>query len=154
MNDSLRVQLRPSRTLACAVVLGHLLALAAAGTGLPPAAAAVATVGLLLSLVHYWRWATHRTPAAVAALELRPDGGLAVAGPGAAWQPAALRYVAVPASWLALVIARDDAGRDRRALILPDALDPGSFRRLRVLLRWRTIPAVEPRCGIAGDARR
>ncbi|MFO1363351.1 MAG: hypothetical protein U1F45_12900 [Burkholderiales bacterium] len=98
------MQLRPSRTLACAVVLAHLLALAAAGTGLPPAAAAVATVGLLLSLVHYWRWATHRTPAAVAALELRPDGGLAVAGPGPgpAWRPAALRYVAVPASWLAL----------------------------------------------------
>lgn len=140
MSESLQVQLRPSRALAIAIVVGHLLALAAAFAGLPPVAAGIAAAGLALSLAHYWRWATHRAPSSVAALELGSDGRLAVAGPAGAWRPAALRHAAVPAGWLAILILRDGSGSSRGAVILPDALDPEPFRRLRVMLRWRATP--------------
>ena len=153
MNDSLRVQLRPSRALVIAVVVGHLLALAAAVAGLPPVAVAFAATGLALSLVHYWRWATHRAPSSVAALELGSDGRLAVAGPAAAWHPAVLRHAAVPAGWLAILVARDGAGRSRSAVILPDALEPEAFRRLRVMLRWRDNPEIGPRPKGTDDAQ-
>lgn len=153
MSDSFRVQLRPSKALALAVGVGHLLALAAAGVGLPPVAGAFATAGLALSLVHYWRWATHRAPTSVAAIEVWPDGRLAIAGPAAAWRPAALRHAAVPAGWLTILVARDDAGRARCAVILPDALDPDAFRRLRVMLRWRATPDSGSPPAAADDVR-
>jgi toxin CptA len=140
LNDTLRVRLQPSRVLALAVVAGHLAAAVGAAAGLPLAAAAVAGAGLAVSFLHYWRWATQRSPQSVAVLELAVDGRLAVAGPGPAWRPAALRYAAVPTWWLAILIARDSAGRSRSAVILPDALDPETFRRLRVALRWRAMP--------------
>jgi toxin CptA len=154
LNESLRVQLRPSRALAIAIVVGHLLALAAAFVGLPPVAAGFATAGLALSLVHYSRWATHRGPSSVAALELWSDGRLAVAGPAGAWRPAALRHAAVPAGWLAILVARDDAGRSRSAVILPDALDAEPFRRLRVMLRWRATPEIGSPQEAIDDGRR
>ncbi len=154
MNASLRVQLRPSKALALAVGAGHALALAAAGAGLPPVAGAFAAAGLVLSLVHYWRWATQRVPSSVAAIEIWPDGRLAIAGPAAAWRPAALRHAAVPAAWLTVLVARDDAGDSRCAVILPDALDPDAFRRLRVLLKWRAAPDGTSPPTAADDARR
>jgi hypothetical protein len=53
-----------------------------------------------------------------------------------------LRHAAVPAGWLAILIARDGSGSSRSAVILPDALDPEPFRRLRVMLRWRATPEI------------
>lgn len=140
MNDSLRVELRPSKALALAVAGAHLLAVAAALIGLPPAAAVIAAAGLALSFAHYWRWARLRTPSSVVALELCSDGRLAIAGPAAGWCPAVLRHTAVPAGWLAVLTARDASGASRSAVILPDALDPEPFRRLRVMLRWWAAP--------------
>ena len=142
MNDSLRVQLRPSRTLAVALAVGHLLALVAAATGLPSAAASLVVLGLALSLYHHLRLAMHRSALAVAALTLSADGRFAVADPAGGWLPAELRHSAVPAAWLTVLAARDRTGRSRTAVILPDAVDPEAFRRLRVWLRWRmTSPA-------------
>jgi toxin CptA len=140
LNDTLRVRLQPSRALALAVVAGHLAAAGGAAFGLPTVAAAVAGAGLAVSLVHHWRWAAQRSPRSVTALELGADGRLALAGPGAAWRPAELRYAAVPTWWLAILIARDGAGRSSSAVVLPDALDAETFRRLRVALRWRAMP--------------
>lgn len=142
MSDSLRVQLRPSRTLVAALAVGHLLALGAAATGLPGAAASLVVLGLALSLVHQLRLAMHRTALAVAGVDLGSDGRFAVADPAGVWVAAELRHSAVPAAWLAVLAARDHAGRSRTAVILPDAVDPEVFRRLRVWLRWRlTSPA-------------
>jgi toxin CptA len=144
LNDSLRVQLRPSRTLAGALAIGHLVAVGAAATGLPSAAAALVVLGLGLSLFHQLRLAMHRSVLAVAGLDLASDGRLAMADPAGVWVTAELRHSAAPAAWLALLTARDAAGRSRTAVILPDAVDSESFRRLRVWLRWRmTSPARE-----------
>jgi toxin CptA len=137
LNDSLRVQLQPSRTLATPLACGHLLALAAVATGLPPVAAALAAVGLGLSAFHHLRLAMHRSPLAAAGLEFSSAGGCALRDPGGLWLPAEVRHVAVPAGWLAVLVARDANGRSRAAVILPDASDAEDFRRLRVWLKWR-----------------
>jgi toxin CptA len=151
LNDSLRVQLRPSRTLAAALAVGHLLALIAAVTSLPSAAAALVVLGLGLSLFHHLRLAMHRSALAVAGLDLAADGRFAVANPAGAWVAAELRHSAVPAAWLAVLAARDNAGRSRTAVILPDAVDPEAFRRLRVWLRWRMPTLINGREGANND---
>ena len=137
MNDSLRVRLQPSRALAAILAFGHLLALAAVATGLPPAAASVVAVGLGLSAFHHLRLAMHRSPLAVAELEFSSAGGFALSDPGGRWLAAEVRRVAVPAGWLAVLAARDAYGRSRSAVILPDGADAEDFRRLRVWLKWR-----------------
>jgi toxin CptA len=140
LNDSLRVQLRPSWALATALAVGHLLALVAAVTALPREAALFVVLGLGLSLLHHLRLAMHRSALAVAGLDLSADGRVAVANPAGVWLGAEVRHSAVPASWLAVLAARDDAGRSRTTVILPDAADPEAFRRLRVWLKWRMTP--------------
>ncbi len=132
------MRLRPSRTLAAAIVLAHLAALAAAVAALPGAAAAVVAAGVALSALGHLREALHRAPQAVAELELTADGRVAVAGPAGDWLTARLRSVAVPVPWLAVVTLRDALGQRRAAVVLPDALDREAFRRLRVWLRWGT----------------
>ena len=136
MNSTLRVWLRPSRTLAAAIALAHLAALAAAVVALPGGAAAVVAAGVVLSAIGHMRQALHRAPQAVAGLELTADGQAAVAGPSGDWSTARLRSAAVPVPWLAVVTLRDALGRRRSAVILPDALDRHAFRRLRIWLRW------------------
>ena len=152
MNDSLRVQLRPSRTLAAALAAGHLLALLAAATSLPAAPGSLVVVGLGLSLIHHLRLAMHRSDRAVRGLSFAADGRFAVADPTGGWLPAELRHCAVPAAWLAVVTARDDAGRSRAAVILPDAADPEGFRRLRVWLKWRLKAPAGGTEGASSDA--
>jgi hypothetical protein len=150
LNDSLRVQLRPSRTLAAALAVGHVLALVAAATGLP-SAAACSWPRLGLSLFHHLRLAMHRSALAVAGVALSADGRFALADPAGAWLPAELRHSAVPAAWLAVLAARDHTGRSRTAVILPDAADPEGFRRLRVWLRWRIASLADGREGAISD---
>jgi toxin CptA len=42
------------------------------------------------------------------------------------------------APWLTVVRWRPDGARFSRAIVIvPDAVEPGPFRRLRILLRWR-----------------
>jgi len=130
------VWLRPSGTLAAAIVLAHLAALATAVAALPGAAAAVVAAGVALSAIGHLREALHRAPQAVTGLELSADGRVAVADPSGDWLTARLRSVAVPVPWLAVVTLRDALGQRRGAVVLPDALDREAFRRLRVWLRW------------------
>jgi toxin CptA len=125
--------------LATAVGLGHLAGLAAALIGLPAPAAALVASGLALSAAHHLRVATHRSGRAVAGVAFRSDGSLAVADPAGAWLQAELRHCAAPTGWLAVLSVRDQRGRSRAAVVLPDAIDPESFRRLRVWLRWRAV---------------
>ena len=142
MNRTLEVRLRPSRTLAAAILIAHLAALGAAVIGLPAVAAGVVAAGLVLSATEHVRRALLRAPLAIVALAFSADGGVAVAGPDGDWCSASLRRVAVPAAWLAVVAIRDGRGRRRATVVLPDALDREAFRRLRIWLRWR--PAVPP----------
>ncbi len=129
--------LRPSRWLAAAVIVAHCAALAAAVACLPAAAAGIAGAGVVLSAIAHVRAALHQTPLAVAGVDLDADGAVAIAGPQGEWSAASLRNAAVPAAWLAVLSLRDARGLRRTAVVLPDALDPDAFRRLRMWLRWR-----------------
>jgi toxin CptA len=136
LSATLRVWLRPSRTLAATIAVAHLAALGAAVATLPGAAALIVATGVTLAAIGHLREALHRAPRAVAGLEFGADGRVAVADPAGDWVTAHVRKVAVPAAWLAVVTLRDTLGRRRAAVVLPDALDRESFRRLRVWLRW------------------
>lgn len=151
MNDSLRVQLRPSRTLAAALVVGHLFTRVTAATGLPSAGASRVALGLGLSLFHHLRGALHGSARAVAGRALSADGRFAVADPAGAGLPAALRRSAVPATWLAVLAVRERMGRSRAAVILPDAADPEGFRGLRVGHTWRITFQADAREGANSD---
>jgi toxin CptA len=132
--------------LVATLALGHLVALVAAATGLPPVAASVVAVGLGLSAFHHLRLALHWSALAVAGIEFSVAGRFALADPGGVWLTAEVRRVAVPAGWLAVLAARDANGRARSAVILPDAAEPDAFRRLRVWLKWRAA-STESRAG-------
>jgi hypothetical protein len=51
---NLRMTLRPSRSLATAIVIGHGMAIVAAFFGLPLSAASIVAAGLVLSAVPHW----------------------------------------------------------------------------------------------------
>lgn len=116
--------------------------------GLPIPAAVVVGAGLGLSAIHHLRLAAHRAPRAVVELEVAADGRLALADSSGNWLPADLLRATVPTGWLAVLVARDVAGRLRSAVVLPDAVDADVFRRLRVWLKWR----IPPSDGFAGGA--
>jgi toxin CptA len=144
LSARLQVRLGPSRRLAAAVLGAHAAALGAALVALPAAAGAIVAAGLALSAFEHVRRALHRSPLAIAGLELGPDGAIAVAGPLDAWAPAEVLSAAVPAPWLAVLVVRDGRGRRRSAVVLADGVEPDAFRRLRVWLRWRSPAAVDP----------
>jgi toxin CptA len=139
LSDGVRVHLRPSRSLAAAVIVSHAAALGAVVFTLPTVAAMVAGAGVALSALEHLRQALHRTPLSVVGLEFGADAKVAVAGPAGEWSVATLKSVAVPAPWLAVATMRDSAGQRRAVVVLPDAIDPEAFRRLRVWLRWGTV---------------
>lgn len=139
MNGTHRVALRPSPALAIGVGAAHAAAVFGAAMGLAPAAAAIAGAGLALSAVHHLRLALHRSPAAIAGLEFGSDGRFAVAGPAGDWSEATVVAATVPARWLAVLVAYDATRTRRSAVVVPGSVDPESFRRLRVWLRWRAL---------------
>ena len=136
------------------VIVAHAAALAAAVAGLPAPAAAIVAAGLVASVIEHVRRALHRSALAVAALELDAGGGVAVAGPASDWSPARLVDAAVPVPWLAVVSLRDGLGRRRTAVVLPDAVAPEAFRRLRVWLRWRPPDAAAEAHGANNPTQR
>jgi toxin CptA len=122
--------------VAIAVAAVHAAALVGAVLGLPPLAAGLAGTGIVLSAFHHLQVVLHRSPSAVAALEFGAEGRLAVASPDGVWREATLVGAAVPASWLAVVVARDATRTIRAAVVVPGSTDAESFRRMRVWLRW------------------
>jgi toxin CptA len=144
LSPTLRVWLRPSRTLAATIAVAHLAAAAAAVLALPGAAAAVVVAGVALSAIAQLRDALHRGPRSITGLELAADGRVAVADPARQWATARLQTAAVPVPWLAVVALRDARGHRRSAVVLPDALDREAFRRLRLWLRWGAPPPQAP----------
>ena len=122
----------------------HAAAALGAVVGLPPLAAAIAAAGVALSAVHQLRVVLHRAGTAIVAVEFAVDGRLAVAGPDGEWRDARVVAAAVPASWLAVFVARDSTRATRAAVVVADSVDREAFRRLRVWLRWGLPPAGQP----------
>ena len=132
------VQFKPSPAGVAVIGAAHAGAAWALYLALPlwPAALCIAGVGVscgahLGRLLHRSRWA-------VLGLSLRPDGSAAWLDRDREWHAAERVSGAVLAPWLIVLALRPGRRRSHGLLILPDALEPGAMRRLRVWLRWRS----------------
>ena len=128
------MDLRPSRLLACILVLAHGLALAAAWIALGGWARDLALAGILASLGACLARG-RRVPAS---LELHEDGRAAWLTRQGGWRQGALgKNNFVSAALVILELTSGDEGRYWMVL-LGDSVSTEDFRRLRVWLRWRS----------------
>jgi toxin CptA len=132
---TLSIPLRPSRRLAAALAVAHLVAAAAVLlAALPGWLAALLLLAVGASL------ARSRLAGVVAVLRLGRDGGFETVGADGTAMAAEVDAQTLVLGWLVVLVYRVE-GR-RRALVLPgDALDAEDARRLRVWLRWRAAAA-------------
>lgn len=134
---TLILTVEPSRWLRRVIVVMHLLACAAvlvADLAWPYRLAIMVAVAISLM-------ATIRLPAAVT-LRCQPDGHLSLRGADE-WEAVELLPDTVALSWFVLLrYRRPGQTRPDSRAILPDALEPEAFRRLRVWLKWRGLPGM------------
>lgn len=128
------------------LLLVHTLAvLALPFAALPGAAALLLGVAIAGSLVWHWpRHARRDAPASVRVLSWEGDGSCHLELADRTVRRATLYRQAYVQPWLVVLQLRAD-GRRRCLAILPDMLDPVTFRRLRVRLRMELGQARDPR---------
>jgi len=103
--------------------------------GLPVAAVPALGAAVTASLLWYWpRHASRTAPDCVRALSWEGDGSCHLEYVDGAACRATLYRQAFVQPWL-VILQLEVAGRRRSLVILPDMLDPATFRRLRVRLR-------------------
>ncbi|MET0217320.1 MAG: protein YgfX [Burkholderiales bacterium] len=136
----LKIQLRPSRRLAGALVVAHLLTAAgviacADGTLLSAALLAALAASLVFHLRRH-AWLADARSVVVVELtdtldcELEERSGRRISG--------IVLGATFVAPWLVVINVKVEESRNVRAIVvLPDATDRESFRALRVWLRWR-----------------
>jgi hypothetical protein len=135
---ALRLDLKPSRLLAGALVFAHGLACAAVWMSLSGWLQYIAWGAILASLAHALLRAMHH-PAL--SLELHEDGRASWRNRDGTWREGRLGKNHFVSAALA-VVELHLAGRSRRRVILmADSVSPEDFRRLRVRLRWQRSPA-------------
>jgi hypothetical protein len=127
LTTTFRVDLRPSLTLAALIVTGHLAAVVGAWMVLAPAAAALATAGLGLSLVGFFRL-RRRQPSA---LIVGPEAQLRIVDRDGVIRAAPVLAVHVPVWWLAILVVTGPSGARETLCLLADSVDAESLRRLR-----------------------
>lgn len=140
----LDVSVRPSRRLAFILLGSHAGAIVLAALFMPGVPAKLAAVSALCASLG-WSIARHALlllPGSVRAIQLLADGSCrleARSGQVRGCEIAAATYVT---PWLVLLSLRDRTHRrGMHVTLLPDSMDPASFRRLRVRLRWGKAPA-------------
>jgi toxin CptA len=148
MVERLSLRLGPSRLSAAVFVGAHVVAGAALWLApVPVTYALVCSVVLSVHLVWVVRRHAFRTDArALINLELTDDGAVSVctrAGLRRAYRVAGSTFVSPLLTVLSL--RSETAPWTRRVLIPADSVDPDSFRRLRVWLRWRWPGLAGPR---------
>ena len=138
--QSLRLVLRPSRSLAALIVAAHGAAAACAAAVLPGLAGGMLAAALLgLGLAAAWGRALLRSRSSVRAIEIAPSGVVLELAGGERFpaQVDARRYV----SRLMVTLPVRRPAR-RTLLVTPDMLDGASFRRLRLWAIWGKLPPV------------
>jgi len=135
------IAIGPSRRVAAYVVAiasGAIACVLLSSLAAAPAASACVAL-LAAGVAAFCREAVRKGRGAVDRLVVDLEGRVeASAGAGA---PVAGRLAAgsFVAPWLTVVRWRPDGARfTRTVMVPPDAVDPDAFRRLRVLLRWRS----------------
>lgn len=133
----LQCELKPSRLLRRIRLL--LLMLAVAGLSLADLSPPVRLAAALLIALAYWR---ARPELAVLALRCRDDGRLELRA-AHGWQEAEILPGSVVWPRYCALRLRTDR-RQQMVTVLPDSLEAGTFRRLRVWLRWRAAVPQRP----------
>jgi len=136
----LSLSLRPSRRLALALSVAHVVAAAAVLASALPAWLAALLVVLIGASLAY-----QRRPLPVASLVLRGEGRIETVDAGGATAEAAIHPHTLVLAWIVVLLYRQ-RGRLSALTLLSDSLDPEDFRQLRVWLRWRAA------AGAAGPA--
>ena len=139
MSRALRLELRPSRALAGAIVVAHGAAAVASYIAIPGAMAAfLAAMLVLLGLATAWSRALLASQGSVRAIEIggvEPVFELA-SGERFGAEVASRRYVT---RFLVALPLR--APFRRTLLVTADMLAPEEFRRLRIWALWNRLPA-------------
>jgi len=138
VSGALRLELKPSRPLAVAIVAAHAAAAVAAYIAVPGAmTAALSALLLFLGSATAWSRALLAGGASIKVIEIgteRPAIELA-SGERFAAEVAQRRYVT---RYLVVLPLR---GPSRRTLLVTaDMLDPEEFRRLRIWALWNRLP--------------
>ena len=139
MSGALRLELRPSRPLAAAIVAAHAAAAGAAYIAIPGAMTALLSLLLLvLGMATAWSRALLAARASIKVMEIgagQPIIELA-SGERFAAEVASRRYVT------RYLVALPLRGPSRRTLLVTaDMLTPEEFRRLRIWALWNRLPA-------------
>ena len=134
-----RIQINPSPTLLFALCAAHVAAAAAIGFAALPLwlkcilMAAIAA-GLVWSL--YSR-ALLRPGWAIVALEISVAGQISFLTRRGSWHACVLLGTTYVSPHVTILNLRgEDRRLSRHVVLVPDNVDPGDFRRLRVWLRW------------------
>jgi toxin CptA len=134
------IALGPSRRVEAWVMLAAAAGLAAAlAAEVPAIARAAIAFGLAVAAIRAARRQAWREgPGAVRRLAADLAGRIEVEGADGRVVTGRLADDSFVAPWLTIVRWRPDGCRlARTVLVVPDAVDPAQFRRLRILLRWR-----------------
>ena len=139
-SSSLRLDLRPSRSLAALIVAAHGAAAAGAAAVLPgPAGGLLAAALLGLGLAAAWGRALLRSRSSVRVIEIGPSGVVIELAGGERFpaQVDARRYVS------RLMVTLPVRRPSRRTLLVTrDMLEGTLFRRLRLWAIWGKLPPV------------
>jgi len=112
---------------------------------LPASAGLLIAAGILASLAWYWpRHASRTSAASIRTLTWDGDGTCHLQRRGGAVSRATLCRQAFVQPWLVILQLREQGRLRRHLVILPDMLDSGAFRRLRVRLGMELGQADEP----------
>ena len=141
------ISVLPSVRLAIALCVAHL---AAAGllwlVPVPALGKGAFMLAVAVSLVYFLaRDAALHAANAIVALELKSSGGIAFRTRDGRWVDCDLSgssYVS-PRLTIVNLLPRGN-GRTRRAILVPDNVDPRDFRRLRMWMRWKSGTGGEP----------
>ena len=131
----LELAIRPSRVYAGILLLACSLAVSGIWLAAVPAWGKVMmALGLILALFYYWR----KGLSGIQGLRIAQSGQIEILLSG--WQPAVITGLPVVLPWLVSLVVLPEAGKARRLMIWPDAVDPDSARKLRVWLKWGFQP--------------
>ena len=138
MSGALRLELRPSRPLAAAIVAAHAAAAGAAYIAIPGAMTALLSLLLLvLGMATAWSRALLAARASIKVMEIGAGQPIIELASGERFaEVASRRYVT------RYLVALPLRGPSRRTLLVTaDMLTPEEFRRLRIWALWNRLPA-------------
>jgi toxin CptA len=142
-----RIAIRRSARLTWLLIVAH----AGAAALLWPLALAIwikaaIVAAIVASLLFFLNQVALLTlPEAVIAVEIHEEGTMALQTRRGEWHECKLSGDSFVSDWLTiLVLAQEHRRRARHVVVMPDNVDAGDFRRLRVWLRWAGHRAAKP----------